>query len=126
VESAQQQLDGRVILVVEDETLLGLEIVEILAECGAHAVSARRVADAVEAIDLHHITGAVVDINLGEDDCTVLCHHLSNRQIPFVFYSGYAAAPDGWSNVPIIRKPAQRAQIVGAVERLCRSHQDAA
>jgi CheY-like chemotaxis protein len=119
------RLDGCVILVVEDEPLLGLEIADILTECGAHAVSACRVADAIRAAALHHITGAVVDIHLGGDDFTVLCHHLSQRQIPFVFYTGYATAPAGWGHVPIIRKPAHRAQIVGAVERLCRSHQDA-
>jgi DNA-binding response OmpR family regulator len=120
------RLDGRLILVVEDEPLVGVEIIEVLTASGAHAVSARRVADAIKAVDLNHITAAVPDINLGGDDCSVLCQHLSQRRIPFVFYTGYAAAPDGWGYVPILTKPAYGTQIVDTVERLCRSHQEAA
>ena len=89
---------------VEDEPLVGLEIVEALAACGAHVISARR--------------------ELSGEDCLVLCQYLSERQIPFAFYTGYTTSPDGWSNVPIINKPAH--EIVDTVERLCGSHQQAA
>src|SRR5262245_10076191 len=123
---ANSRLHGCIVLVVEDEPLVGLEIVEALSACGAHALSASRVADAITAIDLHQIAAAVLDINLGGDDCSVLCKHLSQRQIPFVFYTGYAAAPDGWGYVPIIAKPAHPTQIVETVERQCRSNQEAA
>jgi DNA-binding response OmpR family regulator len=120
------KLAGRVILLLEDEPLVGLEIADTLGACGAHVVSACRVADAITSVDRHQISAAVLDIKLGGDDCALLCEHLLQRQIPFVFYSGYAKAPDGWNNVPIISKPARGSQIVDAVERLCRSHQQAA
>jgi hypothetical protein len=55
-----------------------------------------------------------------------LCEHLTQRRIPFAFYTGYDSAPDGWSDVPTITKPADGAQIVDTVERLCRAHQQAA
>jgi CheY-like chemotaxis protein len=112
--------------VVEDEPLLGLEVVETLTARGAHVVSAGRVADAVRAVGQHQISAAVLDINLGGEDCSVLCQHLSQRQIPFVFYTGYSTPPKGWADVPIITKPAHRTQIGDAVERLCGSHQEAA
>ena len=120
------QLAGLTVLVVEDEPLLALEIAEALTASGAHAVCARRIADAIQAVDLHQISAAVLDINLGTEDCSVLCQHLSRRQIPFVFCTGYLAPPDGWADVPVITKPAERTQIVEAVERLCGSHQEAA
>jgi DNA-binding response OmpR family regulator len=123
---ANSRLHGRNVLVVEDEPLVGLEIAEALSAFGAHALSASRVADAIKAVDLHQIAAAVLDINLGADDCSVLCKHLSQRQIPFVFYTGYATAPDGWGYVPIITKPAHPTQIVDTVERQCRSNPEAA
>jgi CheY-like chemotaxis protein len=124
VESSQ--LEGRVVLVVEDEPLVGLEIVGALAACGAHVFSVRREADAIGAVSRHQISAALLDIDLGGEDCLVLCEYLSQRQIPFAFYAGYTTPLDGWNNVPIINKPAHRAQIVDTVERLCGSHQQAA
>ena len=111
---------------VEDEPLLGLEAVETLTARGAHVVSAGRLADAVKAVGRYQISAAVLDINLGGENCSVLCQHLSQRQIPFVFYTGYPTPPDGWAHVPIITKPAHRTQIADAVERLCGPHQKAA
>ncbi len=103
-----------------------MEVVETLTACGAHVVSACRVADAINAVELHQISAAVLDINLGGEDCPLLCQHLSQRHIPFVFYTGYTTPPDGWADVPIITKPAHGTQIVDAVERLCGSQQRAA
>ena len=119
------QLEGRTILVVEDEPLVGLEMVETLTASGAHVVYACRVAEAIKSVGLCQITAAVLDIKLGGNDCSVLCHHLSQREIPFVFYTGYTTPPDGWSDVPIITKPAQRTQLVDAIKRLCGSPQHA-
>ena len=98
----------------------------MLTASGAHVVSACRIADAITSVDRHQISAAILDINLGGEDCSVLCQHLSQRQIPFAFYTGYTTAPDGWRDVPIINKPAHGTQIVDAVERLCGSHQRAA
>ena len=108
------RLSDRIVLVVEDEPLVRLELVETLSSCGAHVLSACRVADAIKSIDLHKIAAALLDINLGGEDCSVLCEHLSQRKIPFAFYTGYVAAPDGWRDVPIITKPARRTQIVNS------------
>ena len=121
-----QRLGGCVILVVEDEPLVGLELVETLTASGAHVVSACRIADAIASVDRHQIKAAILDINLGGDDCSVLCQHLAQLRIPFAFYTGYATAPDGWRNVPIIQKPAHGTEIVDAAERLCGAHQRAA
>src|SRR5436189_807496 len=113
------RLGGRVVLVVEDEPLVGLEVVEALTASGAHVVSACRIADAMASVDRHQVTAVILDINLGGEDCSVLCQHLAQLRIPFAFYTGYTTAPDGWRNVPIIQKPAHRTQIVDVVERLC-------
>ena len=78
------------------------------------------------AIETTKIDAAVVDVKLGGEDVSSLCRLLTERTIPFVFHSGYTDAPDGWSHVPIVEKPATREQIVDAVGRLCHSCKQAA
>jgi CheY-like chemotaxis protein len=119
------RIDGCTVLVLEDEPLVGLEIAELLTDAGAHVVSAGTLADAIATVDRLKISAAILDINLGGQDCSVLCQHLSQRRIPFAFYTGYTAAPDGWSQVPLISKPASGELIVKTVERLCRLRQAA-
>jgi hypothetical protein len=51
---------------------------------------------------------AVLDINLGQDDCAPACAALRRRAIPFMFYTGYTRADtlDEWPDAPAIGKPA--------------------
>ena len=69
---------------------------------------------------------AVLDINLGDHDCTAVCEQLCKRDIPFLFYTGYSSTLAGWDDVPIVQKPAMPQEIVEAVERLCGSRQQVA
>jgi DNA-binding response OmpR family regulator len=118
-------LDGRVVLVVEDEPLVGLDIAEMLKASGASVVPTRKVADAVAWMDRVEFSAAILDINLGGEDCSAVCQRLSERGIPFLFYTGYAQPPDGWRGIAIIGKPANCRQMIDAVERLCCSRQSA-
>ena len=120
------QLCGRVILVVEDEPLFGLEVAEILTAQGANVVSSCRSTEALKTVEATDLSAAVLDISLGSEDCSVVCQRLAERGVPFLFYSGYAHGPDGWAEVPVIAKPAHPDQLVDAVARLCRPHVQAA
>lgn len=119
----ESSLAGRVVLVVEDEPLVGLDVVEMLTAAGAHAVSANRAGEAIATIDRLRITAAVLDINLGDGDCATICKHLWERGIPFLFHTGYNAPLASWSHVPVVRKPAVPQDMLDAVERLCGSLQ---
>ena len=107
-------LSGRVVLVVEDEPLVALDIVDLLNEFGATVLTARNVPDALALIARANICSAVLDINLVGDDCAPICHHLSQRGIPFLFHTGYSDAPVliKWSAAPVLRKPASGERIV--------------
>ena len=121
------QLEGRIVLVVEDEPLVGLEIVETLAASGAHVVSAGRIPMRSKPLIVIKSRRRYSTSNLAEMIARFLLRqHLSQRQIPFFFYTGYSAAPNGWDDAPMISKPAQGAQIVDAVERLCSLHRQTA
>jgi DNA-binding response OmpR family regulator len=121
-----EKLAGRNVLVVEDEPLVALDITTALQDAGAHVVTAHSLADATAVMERIKIEAAVVDIKLGAEDVSPLCRHLSQRDIRFVFYSGYKDPPVGWDAVPVVEKPARPQQIIDAVEMLLRSFNRAA
>ena len=120
------QLTGCVILVVEDEPLVSLNLADLLTAEGAHVVCAKKACEAIQAIERFQVTAAVLDINLGNHECAAICQSLAERGIPFLFHTGYTVPLDGWSNVPLVKKPATSQQMTEAVERLCAVHRTAA
>ena len=119
-------LTGCSILVVEDEPLVGLDLVDMLRAAGAHVVSTKSAGEAISSVDGFQVTAAVLDINLGNHDCSAICQRLQEREIPFLFHTGYSSPLDGWANVSVIRKPAMPQEILEAVEQLCASRQQVA
>jgi CheY-like chemotaxis protein len=116
------QLKGCVVLVVEDEPLVRLNLVDVLSAAGAHVVCAKKACEAIQSVERFTVTAAVLDINLGDHDCTAICRYLRERGIPFLFHTGYSTPLDGWSNVPVVRKPAASHEMTEAVGRLCAAH----
>jgi CheY-like chemotaxis protein len=114
------------IVVVEDEPLVGLDLADMLNAAGARVVSTKSAGEAISSLDRFKVTAAVLDIDLGNHDCSAVCQCLREREIPFVFYTGYAIALDRRANVSVIRKPAMPQEILAAVERLCASRRQVA
>jgi DNA-binding response OmpR family regulator len=98
----------------------------MLTSAGAKVVSASTVADAIRLAHSGDLSAAILDIRLGGQDCSPVCHHLSAQSIPFIFYTGYTPALDEWAGIPVVTKPAARGQIIEAVSDLCQSHQPVA
>jgi DNA-binding response OmpR family regulator len=119
-------LTGYSILVVEDEPLVGLDLADMLNAAGARVVCIKSAGEAISSLDRFRVAAAVLDINLGNHDCSAVCQGFREREIPFVFYTGYGVALDGWATVPVIRKPAMPQEVLAAVERLCASRQQTA
>lgn len=109
-------VDGLRLLIVEDATLLALELEAGLVEAGATIVGTA--GDVDEALGLAEATldAAVLDVNLGGKLVVPVAQRLAARGIPFVFATGYGerGAPGGFS-APIVRKPYNIQQIVRAV-----------
>jgi CheY-like chemotaxis protein len=110
-------LNGRVVLVVEDEPLVALDIAQLLADFGACVASARGVKEALLLIETRELTAAVLDINLAGEDCSPLCQRLTERAIPFLFHTGYTDAPvlKQWSAAPVVHKPASGKRVIEAL-----------
>jgi CheY-like chemotaxis protein len=110
-------LSGQSILVVEDEPILALELNFTLRDAGATVFAATDGETAIQAIEMLGTSAAVLDINLGQKDCSAVCERLSDIGIPFVFFTG-EARPDimlRWPNAPMLTKLASKQRIIGVL-----------
>lgn len=112
-------IEGLRLLVVEDSTLLALELESGLAEAGALVVGATGDPDEALALAEADLDAAVLDVNLGGRRVTPVAERLAARGIPFVFATGYGeqGAPQGFG-APVIRKPYSIQQIIRALADL--------
>lgn len=92
-------LDGRGILVLEDEPLIALDVGAMLADAGARVIGpAHSEAEAMVLIDAavedadgaSRMDGAVLDVHLGDLTSEAVAARLSSLAVPFVFHSGVA------------------------------------
>jgi len=110
----KRSLDGVTILIVEDEPLIRLDLQQILEKAGARVLSADGARSACCLAENPDLSGAVLDWIDGD-----ICRCLTERGVPFVFYSGRAASAfEGWQHVPVVSKPAVPEDIVAALELL--------
>lgn len=111
---------GRSVLIVEDEPLIALELHGALHAAGASIIAATTIKEALHLITYAQICAAIVDVNLGGEDCSRVGAALAGRSIPFMFYTGYSTAPSitAWAQAPAIEKPASTGRIVDTVTHL--------
>ena len=115
-----KRLDGRVILLVEDEPLVAFDVVRTLRDAGARVLCAGYQDAGLSSVEHPDLSGAVIDLHLSDGSGAVVCERLRERGIPFVVHTGYPRmlVSREWSNVPVITKPAQSEQIVSALVRV--------
>jgi len=103
---------GNRILLVEDEILVAMMMKDILAEFGFSVVGPfSRVAEAMVAAVHEDFDAGIIDVNLGGEFVYPVADVLVARDIPFVFVTGYGveSIESRFADVPIIKKPVQRA-----------------
>jgi len=114
---------GRRIMVAEDETLIALEIEEVLLGLGCHVVGpVAKLDDAVQLAREEEIDAAILDVNLRGGPIYPAAELLLSRGIPFVLASGYGnwALPEWLQGQPRLTKPFSNRDVVEEVTRLCR------
>ena len=120
------------VLVVEDEAAVAMMIEDMLEELGCIVVaSVGQVARACEAAATAKIDLALLDVNLNGQLVFPVAGILRDRQIPFVFSTGYGArgVPAEFSDYGVLGKPFSqvelRQSIVSAMESAVRSRNSA-
>lgn len=110
-----------IILVVEDESLVAMDIVDCVIEAG-HAVVGpiESLPDALRAAHSERFDAALLDANLAGEKVDDVALALSERDIPFAFVSGYAREkmPEGFDHVPLVAKPFQHHALIRVIEDL--------
>lgn len=83
-------LEGRRVLLVEDESLVSMLAEDVFADAGCVVLLAMRLGEAIKLAEEAEIDFAVLDVNLGGGETSYpVAEVLLERQIPFVFATGY-------------------------------------
>lgn len=105
------QLAGKNILVVEDEALVALAVNDALVDFGWSVVGPFSVvADARSVVLKTDISAAILDVNLNGDMVYPLAELLREREIPFVFVTGYGveSIDPRFRDALVLHKPIER------------------
>lgn len=121
-------LVGRLILLLEDEPLIGADVADTLEDAGARVLGPLRSApDALAAIEAAHggtsaekgpIDAAVLDVNLGDHDGEPVALRLRELGVPFVLHTGEVIsgdAPIARFGAPVVLKPSRGHRLVAAL-----------
>ncbi|WP_235911432.1 response regulator [Croceibacterium soli] len=112
-------LEGKTVLLVEDESLVSMLAEEILMEAGCEVILAMRLDRALEVARSAEIDCALLDVNLGNGATSFpVAQVLSERGVPFIFVSGYGThGIDGaYANAPVVQKPYRPDLLLSALE----------
>jgi CheY-like chemotaxis protein len=108
-------LDGKRFLVVEDESLVAMDIVEALEESGATVLGPAGSADEAFALLSRNksIDAVLLDANLHGRPSDAIADALMRAQVPFAFVTGYGrdGLPDVFATAPVLSKPFSRTEL---------------
>ncbi|MGX7951580.1 response regulator [Tsuneonella sp. HG249] len=114
-------LQGRTILLVEDEYFQARDIKDALERRGATVVGPTgRAEDVPELLEGGTIDAALLDINLGAGPDFATADYLRQEGVPFAFLTGYdeGSIPSGLGRVPRLQKPANERMLVTLLAEL--------
>ena len=118
----RQLLKGHDILLVEDSLIIALDAEDIAQRLGARTVTtAATVHGALDQIEAHRPTAAMLDINLGDRNSYPIADRLAELRIPFLFATGYgeqANLPTEHRGRPVVQKPYTIENIARALDGL--------
>lgn len=116
----QPGLTGKRVLVVEDELLVAMLLEDMLSDAGCIIVGPfARVQEALAAVRVEAIDGALLDVNVAGERVFPVAHMLEERGIPFLFVTGYgqAALPPNRPHWTACAKPFQPEHLAECLAR---------
>lgn len=121
VERSSAGLHRKRLLVVEDEYLVAEDMRHELEELGASVLGpVASVAAALAVLsDTEDVDGAILDVNLCGEVVYPVAGVLHERQVPFVFWTGYGSlgVPETYRDVPHLQKAGPASAVVQALLR---------
>ncbi|PVM85841.1 HWE histidine kinase domain-containing protein [Caulobacter endophyticus] len=115
-------LEGQDVLLVEDSLIIALDAEDIANRLGARGVTtAATVQGALDSIEAHPPTVAVLDINLGDRNSYPIADRLAELKVPFLFATGYgeqANLPQNHRGRLVVQKPYTLENLARAMDSL--------
>ncbi|MGB3712622.1 MAG: chemotaxis protein CheB [Erythrobacter sp.] len=104
-----QVLEGKSILVLDDEWLIAEQHADIVSTAGANVVGPYLTLDEAMKVDPATLDLAILDFALEDSDVLPLADKLNEAGVPIVFVSGYGSnmkLPDQYEDDLVVAKPA--------------------
>ena len=114
-------LQGKRILVIEDEYFIAADLKRALAEQGAIVIGpAGDLQQGVALVNNEQIDAAVLDVNLEGAKSYPIAEQLARQSVPYLLLTGYDcwSLPEDYKTVPRLPKPFQMNAVLEAVSGL--------
>ncbi|WP_108398068.1 response regulator [Devosia submarina] len=114
-------LQGRSVLVVDDDFFLAMDACSTLQEAAATIIGPfGRATDALNSLKNQRPDLAIVDLNLGSGPNFELARTLADAGIPTVIMTGYDkdVIPPDLTHLPCLQKPLDMGQLISTCENL--------
>lgn len=123
--SRDASLEGRRLLVVEDDYFIASDLASWLEGFGVDVVGpAASVDEALRLLETSDpaLDGAILDVNLGVERVFPVAQALRDKAVPFLFLTGYesAAIPEDYRAAPKLDKPVHKTQLLRTIEAIHR------
>jgi DNA-binding response OmpR family regulator len=112
------------ILVIDDESLIALDMSQQLSDAGYEIVGpATTIARALELLRTTGCDAAVLDVRLGNETSEAVANELRSIGKPFVVLTGYASDSlrAEFGNAPVLCKPARSDVLTSTVTKLLKN-----
>lgn len=112
-------------LLVEDNTIIALDVADMLESMGAAQVHvANNCDEAMDILKTYPIAYAVVDVMLDGQSCEPVALSLSQQAIPFIYASGMNELQASLPEAPNVTKPYSPDALLSALENSIRQGWD--
>ena len=117
-----EALQGVKVLVVEDEYLVAALMEDMLESAGCVVAGPiPRLAQALDAANSEACDVAVLDVNLAGERVYPVADILAQRNVPFVFVTGYGVLPGEYANRPRLCKPFKMADLLDTLSGIVKT-----
>ncbi|WP_185983787.1 response regulator [Aureimonas mangrovi] len=112
-------LEGKNVLLIEDEFVIAMDIEAELESAGAHVTCASRVQEAASAVEDGGYDAAILDLNLHGEVSFPVADLLVAKGVPFLFHTGHGVREKLENRYPgavVCNKPCTHTDLIRSLD----------
>jgi PAS domain S-box-containing protein len=121
IQSPQPPLQGKRVILIEDEPLVAMDLESTLTAAGCEVIGSAGTLDKARLLIANaECDAALVDVNLAGHPVDELAAALTQKNVPFAFVTGYGreGTPRGFRDAILLKKPFSQDQLLAVMELL--------